>query len=57
MRHRAIAKLASAGAGFADLHRDAIAKIADALRMVRQSGTHGLVPLFLILEDYRALLA
>jgi glutamate dehydrogenase len=57
VRHRAIAKLASAGAGFADLHRDAIAKIADALRMVRQSGTHGLVPLFLILEDYRALLA
>ncbi len=57
VRHRAIARLASAGAGFSEANRDAIAKIADALRMVRQSGTHGLVPLFLILEDYRALLA
>ncbi len=57
VRHRAIAKLASAGPGFAEANREAIAKIADSLRMVRQSGTHGLVPLFLILEDYRALLA
>nr|HEX4314646.1 NAD-glutamate dehydrogenase domain-containing protein [Kofleriaceae bacterium] len=53
-RHRAIVKLA-ADPEFATKHADAIGKLADALRMVRASGTHGLVPLFLILEDYRAL--
>ena len=32
-----------------------IEKIADGLSAVRQLGAHGLVPLFLILEDYRSL--
>jgi glutamate dehydrogenase len=53
-RHRAIIALAG-DAEFPNKHAGAIAKLADGLKMVRASGTHGLVPLFLILEDYRAL--
>jgi glutamate dehydrogenase len=53
-RQRAVCKLA-ADPDFVARHAEPIARLADALKMVRQSGTHGLVPLFLILEDYRAL--
>jgi glutamate dehydrogenase len=53
IRQRAVGKLA-ANAGFVDQHRDWVDRIGDSLRMVRQLGPHGLVPLFLILEDYRA---
>ena len=53
-RHRAVTRLA-AEPDFIDTRKDALDRIADGLRMVRQTGTHGLVPLYLILEDYRAL--
>ena len=35
--------------------KEPLDKIGDALQMVRQLGQHALVPLFLILEDYRSL--
>ena len=38
---------------YVERHRDRIAQIADSLRMVKQFGGHGLVPMYLILEDYR----
>ena len=53
-RHRAVCKLA-AEPGFLESHKDALDRIADGLRMVGKTGTHGLVPLYLILEDYRSL--
>ena len=57
VRAKAIGKLA-ASPEFVEQHARTIAdKLGDALRMVRQSASHGLVPLFLILEDYRAMLA
>ncbi|MCX5747889.1 MAG: hypothetical protein NT062_35945, partial [Proteobacteria bacterium] len=56
IRQRAVGTLAHA-ADFLEKNHEAADRIGDALRAVRQSGTHGLVPLFLILEDYRALLA
>ncbi len=40
--------------GYLDQKRDHIDQIADSLRMVRQLGGHGLVAMYLILEDYRA---
>jgi hypothetical protein len=55
-RHRAVVKLAGE-ASFLDTHKDALDRIADGLRMVGKTGTHGLVPLYLILEDYRSLSA
>ncbi|HVV81635.1 MAG TPA: NAD-glutamate dehydrogenase domain-containing protein [Kofleriaceae bacterium] len=40
--------------GYLERNKDRIAAIADSLRTVKQFGGHGLVPLYLILEDYRA---
>ncbi len=54
VRQQAITRIAK-NADFIDKNRDRIDKIADSLSTVRQLGAHGLVPLFLILEDYRAL--
>ena len=54
VRQHAITRIAT-GTDFLDKNRDRIEKIADSLSTVRQLGAHGLVPLFLILEDYRAL--
>jgi glutamate dehydrogenase len=56
VRQQAVAKLAALG-DFTERHAEKIHRVGDALRTVRQSGAHGLVPLFLILEDYRAVLA
>ncbi len=53
VRQEAIAKLA-ADPGYIEKHKDRIGSIGDTLRMVKQTGGHGLVPLYLILEDYRA---
>jgi len=53
VRQRAVSKLA-ANPGFVEQHREWVDRIGDSLRMVKQLGAHGLVPLFLILEDYRA---
>ncbi len=54
VRQLAISRIA-AGPDFVDKNREKIEKIADGLSAVRQLGAHGLVPLFLILEDYRSL--
>jgi glutamate dehydrogenase len=54
VRQQAISRIA-AGPDFVDKNRDKIDRIADGLSAVRQLGAHGLVPLFLILEDYRSL--
>ncbi|MGN6107326.1 MAG: NAD-glutamate dehydrogenase domain-containing protein [Kofleriaceae bacterium] len=50
----AAAKLATT-TDFLDRNRERIDRIGDALQTVKQLGPHGLVPLFLILEDYRQL--
>jgi len=52
VRQRAVGKLA-ADKDFVDHHREWIDRIGDSLGMVKQLGQHGLVPLYLILEDYR----
>ena len=52
IRQRAVGKLA-ADKDFVDKHREWIDRIGDSLGMVKQLGQHGLVPLYLILEDYR----
>ena len=52
IRQVAVAKMA-ADDGYVERHKDRIAAIADSLRMVKQFGGHGLVPMYLILEDYR----
>ncbi len=52
IRQLGVTKLAS-DAGYVERHRDRITAIADSLRMVKQFGGHGLVPMYLILEDYR----
>jgi glutamate dehydrogenase len=52
IRQRAVGKLAS-NPQLAEHHKDWLDRIGDSLRMVKQLGAHGLVPLFLILEDYR----
>jgi len=54
VRQQAAAKLA-AGPEMIERNRERIDRIGDALGTVKQLGAHGLVPLFLILEDYRAL--
>ena len=54
VRQLAISRIA-AGPDFVDRNREKIDRIADGLSAVRQLGAHGLVPLFLILEDYRSL--
>ncbi|MBS1124805.1 MAG: hypothetical protein H6Q90_7033, partial [Deltaproteobacteria bacterium] len=54
VRQHAISRIA-AGPDFVDKNRERIDRIADGLSAVRQLGAHGLVPLFLILEDYRSL--
>jgi glutamate dehydrogenase len=53
IRQLAVAKMA-ADPGYVERHRALIDRIADSLRMVKQFGGHGLVPMYLILEDYRA---
>nr|MBA3819398.1 NAD-glutamate dehydrogenase [Deltaproteobacteria bacterium] len=53
VRQRAVGKLA-VDTNFVDRHRDWVDRIGDSLGMVKQLGQHGLVPLYLILEDYRA---
>jgi NAD-specific glutamate dehydrogenase len=52
IRQLGVFKLASEP-GYIEKHRDRIAGIADSLRMVKQFGGHGLVPMYLILEDYK----
>ncbi len=52
IRQRAVGKLA-ANPQLPEQHKDWLDRIGDSLRMVKQLGAHGLVPLFLILEDYR----
>ncbi len=54
VRQRVVAKV-SAAPDYLDKNRDRIDRIGDGLQMVRQLGAHALVPLFLILEDYRQL--
>ncbi len=55
VRQRATGKLAN-DAALPERSVERVVRIGDALRMVRSLGAGGLVPLFLILEDYRALL-
>jgi glutamate dehydrogenase len=58
VRQRAAVKLASDKAdAFLERRAERSERIGDSLRIVRKSGEKGLVPLYLILEDYRALLA
>ncbi len=52
IRQLGVHKLASEP-GYIEKHKDRIAAIADSLRSVKQFGGHGLVPMYLILEDYR----
>ena len=52
IRQRAVGKLAS-NPHLAEQQKEWLDRIGDSLRMVKQLGAHGLVPLFLILEDYR----
>ena len=52
IRQQAVGKMA-ADDGYVERHRVRIDAIADSLRMVKQFGGHGLVPMYLILEDYR----
>ncbi len=54
VRQAAVSRI-TVGGDFIEKNRDRIDRIGDGLTMVRQLGGHGLVPLFLILEDYRAL--
>jgi glutamate dehydrogenase len=53
IRQLAVSKLA-ANPGYVEQHRELIDRIDDSLRMVKQFGGHGLVPMYLILDDYRA---
>ena len=52
IRQLGVSKLAGVP-GYVEKHRELIEKIANSLRMVKQLGGHGLVPMYLILEDYR----
>ncbi|MFN0245838.1 MAG: NAD-glutamate dehydrogenase domain-containing protein [Kofleriaceae bacterium] len=54
VRHRALAHLGEKG--FVEKHREQLDRISDSLSMVRQLGGHGLIPLSLILEEYRTLI-
>ena len=54
VRQHAAAKIAAAP-DYVEKNRERIDRIGDGLSMVRQLGAHALVPLFLILEDFRAL--
>ncbi|HEY4056923.1 MAG TPA: hypothetical protein VGM39_09945, partial [Kofleriaceae bacterium] len=54
VRQKAVARLIDSP-DFIDKNRERIDKIGDGLTMVRQLGGHGLIPLSLILEEYRAL--
>ncbi|CAN5838807.1 NAD-glutamate dehydrogenase [soil metagenome] len=54
VRQRAVGRLIGSP-DFIEKNRDRIDKIGDGLTMVRQLGGHGLIPLSLILEEYRAL--
>ena len=53
IRQLGVTKLAS-NPTYVEQHRDRIDRIADSLGMVKQLGGHAHVPLYLILEDYRA---
>jgi glutamate dehydrogenase len=54
IRQRAVAKIATSP-DYVEKNKERLDRIGDALQMVRQLGQHALVPLFLILEDYRSL--
>ena len=54
VRHRAVGQLAREPK-LVEERREAIDRIGESLRMVKQLGAHGLIPLFLVLEDYRQL--
>ena len=54
VRQQLASKLAAGGTELIEHNRERIDRIGDALGTVKQLGAHGLVPLFLILEDYRA---
>jgi NAD-specific glutamate dehydrogenase len=54
VRQAAAGKLA-ADPELIERNRERVDRIGDSLGTVKQLGAHGLVPLFLILEDYRAL--
>ena len=54
VRQRAVAKVSTVS-DYIEKNRERLDKIGDGLQMVRQLGAHALVPLFLILEDYRTL--
>lgn len=56
VRQRATAKLAI-DASLPERNFDRVTRIGDGLQLVRSLGVGGLVPLFLLLEDYRALLS
>ena len=53
VRHRALVHMNDKD--FIEKHREQLDRISDGLTMVRQLGGHGLIPLSLILEEYRAL--
>ncbi|MEO8705002.1 MAG: NAD-glutamate dehydrogenase domain-containing protein, partial [Kofleriaceae bacterium] len=53
IRQRAVGKIA-ANPALVEQNKEWVDRIGDSLRMVKQLGAHGLVPLFLILEDYRS---
>jgi NAD-specific glutamate dehydrogenase len=53
VRHRALGRMSEKD--FVEKHREQLDRISDGLTMVRQLGGHGLIPLSLILEEYRAL--
>jgi len=53
IRQLGVSKLA-ADPAYIEKHREPIERIADSLRMVKRFGGHGLIPMYLILDDYRA---
>ena len=54
IRQKAVARITES-TDFVEKNRERIDRIGDGLTMVRQLGGHGLIPLSLILEEYRAL--
>ena len=53
IRQLGVSKLA-ADPAYIEKHREPIERIADSLRMVKRFGGHGLIPMYLILDDFRA---
>jgi glutamate dehydrogenase len=52
IRQLGVSKLAGIP-DYLERNRERLDRIADSMRMVDQLGSHGLVPLYLIIEDYR----